>query len=435
MTGPLAASDRIPPMNQLTVLLFVPLLALGSAQGADVVLPWSCDLRRAATPEMPDRPVFDAAAGFGFEPLDDGDAAAALPLRERPTGCRFDVRLPPGNYRVTVGLRGAGQDATVTIMAELRRLMVQALAVPAGGRASATFVVNVRDARLDGADGVALNQRERTSEAIAWDDRLTLRFVGAEPRVETIAIAAAAVPTVFIAGDSTVCDQGHDPYASWGQMLPRFFGDGVAIANHAESGCSVASFLAQRRMQKILALMRPGDHLLLQFGHNDMKDARPDALATFAANLTRIIAQVRERGGRTTLITPVERYRFDHGRSLDSLGGYPDAMKQVAQATGTALIDLHATSRVLYEALGPEAAVALFKPGGAGRDFDHTHHSSFGAYELARCIVQDLRDRGHPLAALLASDATLFDPAHPERPDQVAIPAATAPTSVRPAGD
>jgi lysophospholipase L1-like esterase len=425
-------------MNPLPARLIAPLLpilALASAGGADLALPWSCDLRRAATPEIPDRPAFDATIGYGFEAPDDGEGVAALPPRDRPPGCRFDIRLPPGDYRVTVGLRGAGQDGTVTIMAELRRLMVQALAVPAAGRATATFVVNIRDARLDGTDAVALNQRERTSEAIAWDDRLTLRFLGAEPRVETIAIAAAVVPTVFIAGDSTVCDQPRDPYASWGQMLPRFFGDGVAIANHAESGSSVASFLAQRRMQKVLALMRPGDHLLLQFGHNDMKDARPDALATFAASLTRIIAQVRERGGQTTLITPVERYRFYHGRSLDSLDGYPDAMKQVAQATGTPLIDLHAMSHVLYDALGPEAAVALFKPGGSGRDFDHTHHSSFGAYELARCIVQDLRDRGHPLAALLAADALPFDPAHPDRPDQVVIPAVSAPTSVRPLGD
>lgn len=406
-----------------------------TAAAADPVLPWSWTAPRATAADRVHQPAFDEATGHGFLPLADGGADPAIPAADRPAGCRFDVRVPPGNYAVTVGLRGGDQDTTVTIMAELRRLMVHALAVPAGRTVAASFIVNVRNARISDTAQVAVNERERTNESIAWDQRLTLLFLGKDPRIDSIAVRAVEVPTVFIAGDSTVCDQAFDPFASWGQMLPRWFGPGVAIANHAQSGASVASFIAQRRFERILSLMRPGDHLLIQFGHNDMKDKRADALSQYVANLTRLIAQVRERGGTPTLITSVERHRFVQGRWVDSLAGYPDAMKQVAQATGVALIDLHAISQVLYQAMGPEQAAVLFKKGRTDRDFDHTHHAPFGAYEIARCVIHGLRLGKHPLVGLLVPDAPAFDPATPDRPESVVIPVASLPTAVSPLGD
>ena len=80
------------------------------------------------------------------------------------------------------------------------------------------------------------------------------------------------MPTIFLLGDSTVCDQPLEPYASWGQMLTRFFGLGVAIANHAESGESLRSSLGAKRLDKILSLIKPGDYLLIQYAHNDEKE-------------------------------------------------------------------------------------------------------------------------------------------------------------------
>src|SRR5579872_2578515 len=77
--------------------------------------------------------------------------------------------------------------------------------------------------------------------------------------------------TVYIAGDSTVTDQPKEPWAAWGQILPRFFKQGVAIANHAESGESLKSFMGERRLEKILETIKAGDYLFIQFAHNDQK--------------------------------------------------------------------------------------------------------------------------------------------------------------------
>src|SRR5690606_24471511 len=83
--------------------------------------------------------------------------------------------------------------------------------------------------------------------------------------------------TLFLAGNSTVVNQEEEPWASWGQMITRFFTDSVAIANHAESGLSLGSFLSSNRLDKILNVAKPGDYLFIEFGHNDQKEKGPNA--------------------------------------------------------------------------------------------------------------------------------------------------------------
>jgi lysophospholipase L1-like esterase len=199
------------------------------------------------------------------------------------------------------------------------------------------------------------------------------------------------VPTVFLLGDSTVCDQPAEPFNSWGQMLPRFFGPGVAVANHAESGESLRSSLAARRLDKVLSLMRPGDYLFIQYGHNDMKAV--DA-AAYQADLNRFIAAARAKGGSPVLLTQMHRRTFQGATIINSHRDFPDAVRRAAREDGVPLIDLHAMSKALYEALGPEKSAALFKPG------DGTHHSNYGSYELARCVVEGIKANKLDLARL-----------------------------------
>src|SRR6185436_20223148 len=95
-----------------------------------------------------------------------------------------------------------------------------------------------------------------------WDRKLTLEFNGTRPCVCAVEIESAPeIPTVFVLGDSTVCDQPLEPWNSWGQMLPRFFGPDVAIANHAQSGESLKSSLGAHRLDKVLSAMKSGDYL------------------------------------------------------------------------------------------------------------------------------------------------------------------------------
>ncbi|MEO5774315.1 MAG: rhamnogalacturonan acetylesterase [Sphingomicrobium sp.] len=337
----------------------------------------------------------DIAAGqaydgrFGFEP-------------GAPT--RFSVAVPEGNYRVTARLGGAPSETT--FLAESRRLMLDRVK---SGKAVVTrsFVVNVRQPGLvpppenaPGLPAVILPKGE--DKSYTWDNKLTLTIGGARPRLLSLRVEPVSVPTVFLMGDSTVTDQGRPPFASWGQMLPVFFGPDVAVANDAKSGETMKSFLAEGRLNKVLSRMKPGDYALIQFGHNDQKTAWPQtyvsAASTYRAYLAAYIAEVRLRGATPILVTSPERGSFKDGKVQPSLADYAKAVREVAAEQNVPLIDLNAESILLYEALGAEKTKLLF--GAPAQEM--THHSPPGAYRLARSVAEGLARTELPIARLLA---------------------------------
>jgi hypothetical protein len=158
--------------------------------------------------------------------------------------------VPEGNYRITATLSAAADDATMTIHAEVRRLLAENLHVPAGETTTFSATVNVRTPRIGDEGEVQLKDRERDDEWANWDDQLTITFSGDGARVDEMIIEPNDdCPTLFLIGDSTVADQANAPWNSWGQMLPRFFGPGIAVANHAESGESIRSAIGELRFE------------------------------------------------------------------------------------------------------------------------------------------------------------------------------------------
>jgi hypothetical protein len=141
---------------------------------------------------------------------------------------RADVRTfprPEGNYNVTVTLGSDEFDATTTVLAEQRRLMLEKVHTKGGEHVVRTFTVNVRTPDIRGGGG-RIKLKPREAGYLNWDDKLTLQFLGDPPAVADVKIEPAdpaSTITVFIAGDSTVTDQEKEPYNSWGQMLSRFF--------------------------------------------------------------------------------------------------------------------------------------------------------------------------------------------------------------------
>jgi lysophospholipase L1-like esterase len=352
-------------------------------------------------------------------------------------GSRFSVAVPDGNYRVTIRFGDAKLAGDTTVKAEARRLMAQDVRTAPGKFATRSFVVNVRSAALPappenapGGSAVRLNAREAGSPT--WDEKLTLEFTGPAPRVASVTIEPVTVPTVFLFGDSTVTDQRCEPGASWGQMLPVFFGPGAAIANHAESGETLKSFLTELRLDKALSFMKPGDFALIQFGHNDQKANWPqtyvEAATTYRAYLRTYIAEVRRKGATPLLVTSPDRRNFNpDGRIRSTLADYAEAVRAVAAEEKVALIDLNAASIAFYQALGPEKSPLAFGNGGK----DATHHNVYGAYILARAVVEGIRGSGSPLAGLLAPGLAPFDPAHPMPPEAFHL-APSAPCADRP---
>jgi len=339
---------------------------------------------------------------------------------------------PEGMYEVTIAFGAADIASVTTVKAEARRLLALNVAVPQGQTVTRRFLVDVRRPEYAGGR-VSLKARESGNPT--WDAQLSLEFLGATARAKVLSVRPAPATTVrlFLAGDSTMTDQANEPYVGWGQAFPLFVGERAVVANHAESGRALRSFQAEHRLDKILAQLRKDDFVLIQFGHNDQKEKGEGvgAFTTYAQRLGAYIDAVQAKGGKPVLITAVARRRFDaQGQVVESLGDFPEAVRRVAKERSLPLIDLNASSKQVYQALGVEKSkLALLHypagtfPGQTEPLRDDTHFSAYGAYEMARCVTEGIRQGVPALAAFLAPSVQPFDPSHPDDPALVAIPA------------
>jgi lysophospholipase L1-like esterase len=384
--------------------------------------------------------IYTKERGYGFEPgakVSCLDRGGRDPLRSdlctSDKAFFFSVALPEGNYAVTVTLGDSQGESATTIKAELRRLVLEDEKTIPGKFVTRAFIVNVRTPQISGGGEVKLKDREKTTEIWAWDEKLTLEFNNKRPCIAALEITKLEnIPTVYLLGDSTVCDQPREPYNSWGQMLTRFLGPGIAIANHAESGESLRSSLAAGRLAKVLSLMKPNDYLFIQYGHNDEKEKGEGvgAFTTYKADLKRFVMAARAKGGIPVLLTPMQRRTFDaNGKITNSHGDYPEAVRQVAREEQVPLIDLHAMSTKFYEALGAERSKLAFKDG------DATHHNSYGSYELAKCVVEGIKTNHLGIAKYLVKDIPPFDPQRPDLLESFKVPPSPDSTSVKPLGN
>ena len=345
----------------------------------------------------------------------------------------FGVELPEGNYTVSIQFSSPEAAAAATVKAESRRLVLQS-----GGPAESKVrrvSVNLRRPEIEGGGTVRLHDREKYPESGSWDERLTLEFFPGTEGLEGIQIEPSEdIVMVYIAGDSTVTDQVFEPYCGWGQMLPRFFAPDVVVANHAESGRALYSFRYEKRLDKILSVIRPGDYLFIQFGHNDQKNKKEGAgpFTTYKADLEDYISKVREQGGIPVLVTPMERLRWKDGKLNETLTEFAEAVKRVGEEQGVPVIDLHAMSLLFYAALGEDDSATAFAVNNG--KLDRTHHSNYGAYELARCIVESIKVQVPELRKYLRSDAGSFNPSQPDDPDLLCIPASAGPVGKKPEG-
>ena len=390
--------------------LWIPLLGLGVSATAQT---------GTKTYLLDEAPRYSEETGYGYD-------LVAPPAKDSKSPFFFSVRVPDGNYKVTVRLGSRKQAGITTVRAESRRLFIESVPTKKKEFIERTFIVNKRNTHIDGNEYVRIKPREKRK--LNWDDKLTLEFNGSAPVCESITIEPAdtTVTTVFLCGNSTVVDQDNEPWASWGQMIPYFFDTNVCIANYAESGESANTFIAAGRLKKALSQMKKGDYLFMEFGHNDQKQKGPGkgAYYSFMTSLKTFIDEVRLRGAHPVLVTPTQRRSFGpDGHIRDTHEDYPEAMRWLAEKENVPLIDLNEMTRTLYEAMGVEPSKRAFVHYPAGsypgqtQDFaDNTHFNPYGAYEIARCIVEGLKTQVPDLARHLKPFPT-FDPAHPDNPD------------------
>lgn len=390
--------------------LWIPLLGLGLSATAQT---------GTKTYLLDEAPRYSEETGYGYDLVE-------TPTKDSKSPFFFSVRVPDGNYKVTVRLGSRKQAGITTVRAESRRLFIESVPTKKKEFIERTFIVNKRNTHIDGNEYVRIKPREKRK--LNWDDKLTLEFNGSVPVCESITIEPAdtTVTTVFLCGNSTVVDQDNEPWASWGQMIPYFFDTNVCIANYAESGESANTFIAAGRLKKALSQMKKGDYLFMEFGHNDQKQKGPGkgAYYSFMTSLKTFIDEARLRGAHPVLVTPTQRRSFGpDGHIRDTHEDYPEAMRWLAEKENVPVIDLNEMTRTLYEAMGVEPSKRAFVHYPAGsypgqtQDFaDNTHFNPYGAYEIARCIVEGLKTQVPDLARHLKSFPA-FDPAYPDNPD------------------
>lgn len=334
--------------------------------------------------------------------------------------------VPDGNYRVTVTLGNKKKAGQTVVRAESRRHYADLVTTKKGKFETISFTVNKHNPVIDAKTRVKLKSREVGYKN--WDDSLNLSFCGPAPAVQRIQVEPAPqnVTTVFLCGNSTVVDQENEPWASWGQMITRWFNGDVAIANYAESGLSCTTFLAQLRLDKILTQIKQGDYVIVEFGHNDEKEKKPGdgAWYSYSRNLKIFSDRVKAAGGNIIFCTPTARRAFKNGHNTNTHGDYPDAMKAVAQRENIPVIDLTRMSTAFYEALGEEGSkrALVHYPANTfpNQDkplADNTHFNPYGAWEIAKMIVMGLKDIKSPLVQHLRNDWQDFNPAQPDAPE------------------
>jgi len=238
--------------------------------------------------------------------------------------------------------------------------------------------------------------------------------------------------TLFFAGDSTLDDAGYslegtirEPYRSWGSELAQDLKAGHRIANYARSGASTKSFVKSGMWAKLIAEVKKGDFVAIQFGHNDQKRSTDyyrnerwaDPKGLFREIVRGWVKEIRAKGASPILLSPICRATFDRdGRKLvDSehktdgvcLRSYRDAMRELSEELGCDYVDMNGMTRELMESLGREESHKFFvistgmvlgKDGEPAKDT--THPIKSGAEAFSRLFLKDVRARGLAVAKL-----------------------------------
>lgn len=355
----------------------------------------------------------------------------------------FSVKVPEGNYKVEVVLGGRKCTET-TVKAESRRLMLSAVETGRKQTLTKSFTVHVKTSKIEGNPrGVRLKPREKGN--LNWDDKLTLEFLGAFS-IQSIKITPVTdVTTLFLAGDSTVTDQNFEPWASWGQFITNYFSDEIVVANHAASGLALSSFKSANRLEKVLQLMKPGDYLFIEFGHNDAKRKSKGngPWESYSDLLREFVTKAREKHGFPVLVTPTQRRHFDEeGRLKETHGDFPAAMRKVANDLNVPLIDVTKMTTKMYQAWGDEKSKEAFVhypantfPNQTKDLSDNTHFNSFGADQIAKCILQGIKELNLNIAQYINGDFETYNPEKPNSIESWTVPISTRFDNVKPDGD
>nr|WP_234395801.1 rhamnogalacturonan acetylesterase [Bacteroides sp. Marseille-P3684] len=229
-------------------------------------------------------------------------------------------------------------------------------------------------------------------------------------------------PVLFTVGDSTVKNADDDPNGmwGWGSVIHELFDtDRISVENHAKAGRSARTYLDEGRWDKVYKALRPGDFVLIQFGHNDAgpintgkaraelpgagdeskvfkmeSTGRYQVVYTFGWYLRKFIMDVKEKGAIPIVLSHTPRNKWDNGEIERNTNSFGKWTREAAERAGAYYIDLNKLSADKLQQMGYEKGLRLV---GEYFNHDHTHTSLKGARMNAKSIAEGLQAVGCPL--------------------------------------
>ena len=250
-----------------------------------------------------------------------------------------------------------------------------------------------------------------------------------------VAVAAdttpgTALPTLYVIGDSTVRNgqgTGTNQQWGWGDPLRELFDPAqITVLNRGHGGTSSRTFYTRGDWQRVRDALRPGDWVILQFGHNDSAKLNDDSRArgtirgvgdeqeeidnlltkqrevvhTYGWYLRQYVAETRAKGASVIICSLIPRMIWKEGKIARSTENYAGWAAAVAKAEQVPFLDLNRIIADRYDALGPKAVEPFFVN-------EHTHTSRAGAEFNAAYVVAGIKTLAmQPLIAALSAKAT-----------------------------
>ena len=217
-------------------------------------------------------------------------------------------------------------------------------------------------------------------------------------------------PTLFLIGDSTV-NNTNAPQLGWGNTIAAYFDTTrIKVQNNAKAGRSTRTFITEGRWEKTMAAIRPGDFLIMQFGHNEgsapdttkagrrgvlrgtgdetkalvWPDGHPETVNTYGWYLRKFIREARAKGARPVVCSMIPRNEWKDGKAIRASNDFGKWAQEVAQQESVPFINLNEITALKYDQLGP-VEVKKFFPG------DHTHTNEAGARLNAESVVDGIK--------------------------------------------
>ncbi|MBE7172084.1 MAG: rhamnogalacturonan acetylesterase [Williamsia sp.] len=231
-------------------------------------------------------------------------------------------------------------------------------------------------------------------------------------------------PTLYIIGDSTVRNDDSTGHRGWGSHIIRYLDSSkITVSNQAMAGRSTRTFLKEGRWERVLSSVRPGDFLIMQFGHNEgskpdttragyrgvlqgvgsdsvslvWPDGKEEIVHSYGWYLKKFVEEAKAKGATVLIASMIPRNDWKEGKVVRASNNYGKWAAEVAAQTNAWFVDLNKITADKYDAWGPEKVKPLFPT-------EHTHTSPEGARINAESVAEGIQQlKGCSLSSYIVS--------------------------------